>query len=676
MMAYVSRQSFRNRRPPFRGRSRWSTALAVVLLDWAALSLTIAMLPGISATTGWAVLLAAAVLGVLGAVLRPAVAVLLARIGWAGVILGWLLSQAALVYLALSVTPGLRITGFWPAFWASWVYGALVSIGLWFITAGQPGMITRHLLRVNRRYRRATPASDAPGVVMIQVDGLSAPLAQWAIASGSLPTLARWLRSGSHTLAEWHAQLPATTPASQAGLLHGASAEVPAFRWYEKEHGRLVVTNRPRDSALVESRLTDGRGLLADGGVSVSNVFSGDAPTSLLTMSTVGARRGSGGPASYLSTYLIDPFGLTHSLFLTIGEIVKELHQARRQRLRHVEPRIVRTSSYVLLRGLTNVLLRHLNLSIIAEHMMRGAPSIYCDFVDYDEIAHHAGPARPEALAALEGIDGVLATLEELAAAAPRPYHFVVVSDHGQSQGATFAQRYGVGLEDVVRALIAGSGPSVVATHEDEQAGRFRTLCAALLHHRDSAGATAQETRPEIVVAASGNLALVYLARHLGRMSMEDIEVRHPALLAGLAGHAGVGWVLVRSRRFGPVVLGREGRRFLDGDLVEGEDPLAGFAQSAADDLRRHDTLPHVGDILVNSALDPVTGEVAAFEELIGCHGGLGGWQDRPMLIHPAGWPVDVELVGADAVHRQLVRWLEKLGQRAALGDLARPGAG
>jgi hypothetical protein len=157
---------------------------------------------------------------------------------------------------------------------------------------------------------------------------------------------------------------------------------------------------------------------------------------------------------------------------------------------------------------------------------------------------------------------------------------------------------------------------------------------------------------------------------------MEDIEERHPALLAGLAGHAGIGWVMVRSRRLGPVVLGARGRRFLAGDVVEGQDPLAGFGPAAADDLRRHDTLPHVGDILVNSAVDPVTHEVAAFEELIGCHGGLGGWQSRPVLIHPAGWAVDAELIGADAVHHQLVRWLEGLGQRTALRQPARPGVG
>ena len=657
---------------------RASTVIVAVLLDWAALGCTIWLMPEISADNGWAVLLAAVVLGLLGATLRPAVAALLAHIGWAGVFIGWLLSQAVLFYLAVSVTPGVHVDGFWPAFWASWLYGILTSIGLWFITAGQPDMVTHHLLRVNRRYQRGAPRTHVPGVVMIQIDGLSAPLVRWAIRAGTMPTLARWIRSGSHTLVEWHAELPATTPASQAGLLHGASFQVPAFRWYEKETGRLVVTNRPDDSALVESRLTDGRGLLADGGVSVSNVFSGDAPTSRLTMSTVRTRR-AGRPARYISAYLIDPFGLTHSLVLTVGEIVKELHQARRQRLRRVEPRIPRTASYVLLRGATNVLLRHLNVAIIAEHMTRGAPSIYCDFVDYDEIAHHAGPDRPESLAALEGVDGVLATLEGLVATAPRPYHFVVVSDHGQSQGATFRQRYGVALEDLIHRLTAGPGLRVVATRENEQRGRAHALRQGLLPEPDGAvsrdGHAPQMERPEIVVAASGNLALVYLARHTRRMTFEEIDELHPALIAGLVAHAGIGWVMVRSGRLGPIVLGRDGCRVLADDRVEGRDPLAGFDPTAADDLRRHDLLPHVGDLLVNSALDPATQEVAAFEELIGCHGGLGGWQNRPLLIHPSAWPVEAHLIGADAVHRQLVRWLEALGQRAGLREpVRRPG--
>jgi uncharacterized membrane protein YvlD (DUF360 family) len=658
-----------------------------LLAGWGALALCIALLPGLSAGAGWDVLLAAALLGLLAAVLRPVFTAVASWLGWAGVFVGWLLTQAVLMYLVLSVTPGIRVGGFWDAFWASWLYAFLVSIVSWFVTAGDDGAVAAHLLRSTRRSTRTAPRTDVPGVVMIQIDGLSAPLARWAVQAGNLPTLSRWIRSESHKLAEWHAELPATTPASQAGLLHGASAQVPAFRWWEKGSGRLVVTNHPRDSALLESRMSDGRGLLADGGVSLSNIFSGDAATSMLTMSTVRANRARRGPARSLSAFAMDPFGLTRSLVLTSGEMVKELYQGRRQRARRIEPRVHRGGTYVLLRGVTNVLLRELNTYLVAEHMRRGAPVLYCDFVDYDEIAHHAGPTRPESLASLEGIDRVLGTLERIAMAAPRPYRFVVLSDHGQSQGATFLQRYGERLEDVVRQLLSTEADVLAATHDEtsEQQGRVNTLIdelgakggmAAGLPGRVQRGRRAQETTeapaepqpdgplPELVVAASGNLGLVYFPRVPGRLTLEDIQETHPRLLSGLAAHPGIGFVMVRSRTHGPLVLGSAGIRRLDDDHVEGLDPLVPFGLYAANDLRRYDGLPHVGDLLVNSRIDASIAEVAAFEELVGSHGGLGGWQSRAVLIHPADWPVDCSLVGADAVHNQLVVWLDRLGLR------------
>ena len=75
---------------------------------------------------------------------------------------------------------------------------------------------------------------------------------------------------------------------------------------------------------------------------------------------------------------------------------------------------------------------------------------------------------------------------------------------------------------------------------------------------------------------------------------------------------------------------------------------------------------------MLNSPLDPGTGEVAAYEELVGNHGGLGGWQTQAVLVHPAAWPVDeAPLRGADAVHRQLVGWLRHVGQRVSIADPA-----
>jgi hypothetical protein len=72
--------------------------------------------------------------------------------------------------------------------------------------------------------------------------------------------------------------------------------------------------------------------------------------------------------------------------------------------------------------------------------------------------------------------------------------------------------------------------------------------------------------------------------------------------------------------------------------------------------------MEHCGDLVAISLLDAETDEVAAFEELIGSHGGMGGAQTEAFILHPAEWTLDEPLVGAEAVHRQLRRWLDGLG--------------
>lgn len=675
-----------------------------LVLSWLVLSLTIWAMPGVSAAAGLDVLLAAAILGVLTAIFQPLVTSLALVVGWVGVLVASVFAEALFFYAALSVTPGITVDGFWDAFWASWLFSSLISIVNWLVAAGDDTAFLTHLLRQSRHARAQATTTTVPGVVFLQIDGLSAPLLRWALRSGNLPTLSRWVRSGSHVPTQWQVQLPSTTPASQAGLLHGASAQIPAFRWYEKDTARLLVANRPKDAQLIQERLTDGRGLLADGGVSISNIFTGDAPTALLTMSAVTAPGSRRGPSRGYATYFINSYGLSRSLVLSVGEIIKERHQGRRQRRRAVEPRIDRHGSYVLLRAVTNVLLRDLNAGLIVEQMMSGTPSVFCDFTDYDEIAHHAGPTRPESLASLEGLDHLIGVLERAAQQAPRPYEFVVLSDHGQSQGATFRQRHGQSLEELIRELVAGGRATVTAaTNLAETAGPANTLLSQVGEQGGATGkavrrmtrgrsvdnevrleggtVTPGPRRPtsspagsdagEIVVIASGNLAMVYFTRFPGRMTRAEIDAAYPGLVSSLVAHAGIGYVVVRSSDHGNVVVGRDGARYLDEDRVEGRDPLAEFGGRAAQEVRRHAGLAHVGDLIINSPIYPGTDEVAAYEELVGNHGGLGGWQTQAVLVHPSAWPMDEEapLDGADAVHRQLVRWLRLLGHRSGMAQ-------
>ena len=165
------------------------------------------------------------------------------------------------------------------------------------------------------------------------------------------------------------------------------------------------------------------------------------------------------------------------------------------------------------------------------------------------------------------------------------------------------------------------------------------------------------------MVLASGNLANAYFTGLEGRASLERLEETYPGLLTGLAAHPGIGFILVRSEALGAVALGPAGARYLDDDRVEGVDPLALFGPNAADHLRRLDGFSNVGDLLVNSSYDAELEEVAAFEELVGSHGGFGGPQTRPFLLAPTELEfTDEPIVGAPAVYRQLVRWADGLG--------------
>ena len=170
----------------------------------------------------------------------------------------------------------------------------------------------------------------------------------------------------------------------------------------------------------------------------------------------------------------------------------------------------------------------------------------------------------------------------------------------------------------------------------------------------------------------SGNLGLVYLMEEKRRLTLEELDARHPELLAALRGHPHVGWLLVHSEQHGAVVLGPSGARYLDEDRIEGDDPLAPFSPTAAQHLKRTDGFANVADIMVGSFYDPTLDEGCAFEELISFHGGLGGPQTRPFLLVPPPLELPTEpVIGAAAVHGLLSGWRRALQASPALAPAA-----
>ena len=673
-----------------------ATVLAVLLAD--------AIVPGFQVDSPIGPLGFAVVLGMAGLALQPLLVAGAVRLGWAGVLLLALVGQASIVMVVAWLLPGVEVDDFWSAFFVAWIVGIVGTVVGWLSTAGTDEALVGRLVSSARRHPVQLDDAEVEGVVVLQLDGVPFPVLQIAVTAGTVPTLSRWIRSGSHRLVEWTPKLPATTPASQMGILHGVIDGIPAFRWYDRANDKVLVANRPADAALIEATLTTGRGLLVDGGVSISNLFTGDAPEAALTMS----RRAGRGEITRraVAQFVSSPSGLTRGLSRSVSELMRDRFQARRGRRRDIRPRCHRSWSTAALRAVTNGALRDINTAIVAQHMLRGTRSIYVDYVDYDEVAHHAGILRAESLEALESVDRVVHQLELIASVAPRPYRFVILSDHGQAQGTTFADRYGEELAAVVSRLAAAD--VAVSSADVEGWGRTRILVDELAtgggvsgrtmrnaseamrrRGRDEADAVeAGDSRrsgradgnEEFHVFGSGNLGLIYVRGERRRLTRGQLDDRYPALVAGLAAHPGVGFVVVLDEVAGPVALGAEGRHWLDNGHVEGVDPLAPFGSNAPAFVRRAALRPEAPDIYLNSLVEPGTEEVAAFEGLVGCHGGLGGWQDRAFVVVPVDVPYPTErVIGADALHVVLTNILRHCGHRTDLSQETRsapaPGA-
>ena len=658
------------------------TDLVRLVVSWVttavALHISALILPGMSSTTPWAYLVVAAVAGAIGLVVRPVLVELAARIGWLAVLLVALVGQAVIMYAAILVVPAVS-ADFWSALLASWIAATVGTLVAWVLTAGTDESL---VMSLERKSRRPAPVKDpeVEGVLFVQLDGVAFPVLRWGVQSGALPTIRRWLSSGGYVMREWTPQLPCTTPASQLGILHGTVDRVPAFRWYDREKQRVLVANRPADAAVIQARASDGRGLLWDDGVSISNLFTGDAPRALMTMSRVEVARGSPQTRRAVAWFLATPTGFMRSLNRTVGEVVKERWQASRQARRHLEPRVHRGWTFALLRAVTNALARDLNTALVAEEMRRGARSIYVDYVGYDEIAHHAGMFRPESLAALEGLDRVLDELQRLSEKAARRYRIVVISDHGQSQGRSFKDRYGTDLPGLCEDLMSqevqsfdapvegwGRAQSIVGDVGSGSALTGRVIGRVdrrIAQEYDGGGARPADQTP--IVLGSGNLGLFYLPGPR-RRSLEELGAQWPRLVQGLARHPGVAFVAGVDDLGLPWAIGAQGRRNLADGTVEGVDPLAPFGSHAPKFLLRAVLMAEAPDLYVNSSVDRWTVDVAAFEDLVGAHGGLGGDQDSAAVLVPRDL-ADVlpdRIEGADVLHRSLVAILERCGHRA-----------
>ena len=602
------------------------------------------------------------VLGLVNLIVRPLILLIAMPLGWVALLIIGFFIDGITLLITSALLSALQVENLWWAFLGGLVIAFANTILSSILDLDDENSIYENLVlrRAVRQAGKVTPESGR-GIVMLEVDGLSYWHIQKAIADGYMPTVKMMIDEYDYKLSRVDCGLPATTPACQAGILQGNNTDIPSFRWMDKKSGKMLAGGQA--AMLIEPSLSDGNGLLR-GGSSIGNMFSGDADFSILTFSKIkiGTPEDKKKRAQDMFLVMRNPCFITRVLVLFFGDVIQEIWQGWQQRRHKVEPRINRLErGYPLLRAAINVFLRDIATYFTILDIVRGTPAMYTLYAGYDEVAHHAGPWTRDAMLTLRQFDNQVARiLRTIQTKAPRPYELLLLSDHGQSFGPTFKQRYGISLPELVKQLLPG-GTTVSSTgggddgtigvsamldeldnmKDSQVGGRVSTTLINSTQRTVNRNLGETEAFKEVqaakaTVAYSGNFAQAYFDLFPRKITVNELNAAYPGLVDNLVKHEGIGFVVGYDDDGTPVAFGKGGARNLHTGEIVGNDPLAPFGnvELRARQVGRVADFSNAGDLVINSSIYP-DGTVAALEELIGNHGGLGGEQTDAYLFHP-----------------------------------------
>ncbi|MFN2140480.1 MAG: phage holin family protein [Candidatus Promineifilaceae bacterium] len=638
----------------------------------------------------WLQAVAAAILiGLINMLLRPVVLWISRPLGFFLLFLVGLLLNMAAIWLASWLLPGFQISGFLTILLAGIFVAAFNVLAASLVNLGDTDSYYRQRTK-NKAAAEPSPNQDKEGrnLVMVEIDGLSYYHLREALDRGLLPTMQEMIKEEGYVLSKVDCGIPSQTSACQAGIMFGDNYDIPAFRWYDKTQGKLIVSSS--DAGELNGRYAMGEGLMR-GGTSVSNMLNGDAYTSLMTASDLREADDDEAKRRANDVYLLmlDPSFLLSVIARYLGMVVVELWEGWQQRRHDVYPRLNRLAHfYPFVRAATSIFLRELGAAFTTMDIVRGSPSIYVTWPGFDEVAHHSGPYTSDAFRELGRYDKVLRYLRRAVKEdAPVYYDMLVLSDHGQSFGPTFEQRYGVSLKEFIeQQLPAGTSVSMSmggdtgamglsqasaefanAQHVGSSGSRAADTMtkqgrqlAERISEEDRARIAAESTEAEVTAYGSGNLAQVYFNFFDRKIKLNELEAAYPGLVDALVNHEGIGLVCGYDDEGTPIAMGKTGTRNLHTEEIEGEDPLLIYAPAAgpgaasvekrAWQVRRVMDFPHAGDLMVISTVYE-DGTVAALEELIGNHGGLGGEQTDAFIFHPPDLAVPETRNSIDVFH-------------------------
>ena len=516
----------------------------------------------------------------------------------------------------------------------------------------------------------------APGLAIVQVDGLSRRRLLEAVEAGDMPFVRELLARDGYRVWPLYSGLPSTTPAVQAELFYGVEGAVPAFSFVERASGRLVRMYDPEPVAAIERGLAArGEALLA-GGASYCNVYTGGAADARFCMASLGPG---------------DVFRAAHPLALPLLALAHAGDLARLAALVAGEALVApggllegwRTGQdlraelkFVQTRAAICVLLREMMLIGAKVDLARGLPIVHLNLVGYDECAHRRGPRSALADRALRQTDAAIARLARAARrSARRDYEFWVMADHGQEPTVSYVERCGRSVQEAVFDVLRDHGiePSGLAeplAGEATQRARLlgERLVGLLVPGLDVS--TRWHAPGGLTVTAQGSLGHLYAPRRLEAAERE-------AIARDLVARAEVPLVLAadgpgRARAWtagGTLVLPDDAPRLLGADHP--------YLADAARDLVALCHHPDAGDLVLSGwRLGPTS---ISFPHESGAHAGPGPEETDAFVVAPADAPIALPPQGPLRPRELREAALRALGRAPALPRApaaAAPGSG
>ncbi|MGD9308411.1 MAG: hypothetical protein PVG51_04695 [Desulfosarcina sp.] len=480
----------------------------------------------------------------------------------------------------------------------------------------------------------------APGLIILQIDGLSDTQFQRALGRRRLPFLRHLMATQEVVHKPFYSGLPSSTPAVQAELYYGVKTAVPAFEFIDRHTRLRHAMFLPASADTMAHRLRNtGEPLLA-GGSSYSNIYAGGAETARYCAETMNLE-------SLIRA--TNPFRLVFFLFSQIGKLLRiagyagvELILAMHDFFKGVfaGKDIGKELKFIPTRLFVCAILRELIRLRVKMDVWRGVPIIAANFFGYDEQAHRRGPASAFAHWTLKGIDGVVKDIYSTAMRSScRDYRVVIFADHGQESVETYRRHARKPLKKTIREVLDNnSGTGHRRDADDRLATLYRRAGNYLLgqpwtrhrRHQPIAGGSMDTVR----ITTMGPLGHLYLPP---RIREQIASPKAPATLTQLA-------CRLNRRAHIPLVLFEEEGRITavndSGTHVLSQNPAAilgkdhPFLDQVAADLERLCRHSNAGDLVI-SGWKP-DGCPLSFSVESGAHGGPGTEETCGFVLLPA----------------------------------------